>query len=74
MHRVEKLNNVSINVFELKFCQDKNKWKHNLSPIEISKNESDKNFDFLIYENGLIEKIHVFLGYHNKSFLCRRCL
>ena len=42
MHRFEKLNNLSINIIQLNFYQDGNKWKHNLIPIEISKNdESD---------------------------------
>ena len=29
VHNNEKLNNLFINIFELNFCQDKNKWKHN---------------------------------------------
>ena len=50
--------------------------EHNLIPIEISKNESDKVIDLLIYKNhyALIKKLHVFLGDHNKSFVSRRCL
>ena len=51
VHKFEKLNNLSIIIFEINFYQDKNKWKHNLIPIEISKNESDKVFDLLIYNN-----------------------
>ena len=47
----EKLNNLSLNIFELNFYQDENKWKYNLIPIEISKNESDKVFGLLIYKN-----------------------
>ena len=39
VHKFEKLNDSSINIFELNFYQDKIKWKHNLFPIEISKNE-----------------------------------
>ena len=76
MHRFEKLNNLSINIYELNFCQDGDKWRHNLIPIEISKNESDKVIDLLIYKNHytLNKKIHVFLGNHNKNFVCRRCL
>ena len=42
MHRFEKLNNLSMNIYELNFYQDGDKWKHNLIPIEISKNESDR--------------------------------
>ena len=29
VHKFEKLNNLSFNLFELNFYQDKNKWKHN---------------------------------------------
>ena len=44
--------------------------------IEISKNDSDRVVDLLIYKNhyAIIKKTHVFLGNHNKSFLCRECL
>ena len=62
MHRFEKLHNLSINIYELNFYQDGEKWKHNLVAIEISKNESDKVIDLLIYKNhyALIKKLHVF--------------
>ena len=75
-HKFEKLNNLSINIFELNFHQDKNKWKYNLVPIEISKNESDRVVDLLIYKNhyALIKNLYVFLGDHIKNFICRRCL
>ena len=42
VHKIEKLNNLSINLFELYFYQDHNKWRHKLVPIEVSKNESDR--------------------------------
>ena len=76
MHRFEKLNNLSIKIYELNFYQDGHKWKHNLKPIEISENESDRVVDLLIYRihYALIKKLHVILGDHNKSFVCRRCL
>ena len=76
VHRFNELNNLSVNIYELNFYQDGYKWKHNLIPIEISKNESDKVVDLLIYKNhyALKKKLHVFLGDHNKSFVCRRCL
>ena len=75
VHRFNELNNLSVNIYELNFYQDGDKWKHNLLPIEISKNGSDKVVDLLIYKNhyALIKKLHVFLGDHNKSFVCRRC-
>ena len=37
VHKFEKLNNLSINIFELNFYQDQNKWRHKLIPIKISK-------------------------------------
>ena len=76
VHRFNELNNLSVNIYELNFYQNSDKWKHNLIPIEISKNESDNVFDLLIYKNhyALIKKLHVFSGDHNKSFVCRRCL
>ena len=75
-HKFNELDNLSVNIFELTFYQDGDKWKHNLIPIEISKNESDNVIDLIIYKNhyALIKKLHVFLGIHNKSFVCRRCL
>ena len=76
VHKLNELNNLSVNINELNFYKDGDKWKHNLIPIEISKNESDNIIDLLIYKNhyALIKKLHVFLGDHNKSFVCRRCL
>ena len=53
VHKFEKLNNLSINIFELNFYRDQKKWKHKLIPIEISKNESDKVIDLLIYKNQI---------------------
>ena len=40
VHRFNELNILSINIFELNFYQDQNKWKHKIIPIEISENES----------------------------------
>ena len=76
VHRFNELNNLSVNIFELNFYQDKDKWKHNLIPIETSKNESERVVDLLIYKNhyALIKKLNVFLGDHHKNFICRRCL
>ena len=45
MYRFEKLNNLSINIYQLYFNQS---GKHKLIPIEISKNKSDKVIDLLI--------------------------
>ena len=45
VHRFNELNNLSVTIYELNFYQDGDKWKHNLVPIEISKNESDNIID-----------------------------
>ena len=72
MYRFEKLNNLSINIYDLGFDQN----KHKLLPIEISKNESDKVIDLLIYKNHyvLIKKLNVFIGKHDCKNVCRKCL
>ena len=76
VHRFNELNNLSVNIFELVFYQDQNQWKHKLIPFEISKNKSDRVIDLGIYINHfvLIKKLYVFLGDHNKKFICRQCL
>ena len=60
----------------MNFYQDKDKWKHNLISIEISKNDSDRVIDLLIYKNhyALIKKLNVFLGDHHENFICERWL
>ena len=75
MHNLEKLNNLSINIYGLSFYQDADKWEHNLIPIQISKNESDNFIDLSIYQNlyDLVKNLQVFLGNHNKHFVCRWC-
>ena len=53
VQRFERRNNLSINIFDLNFYQDQDKWKHNLIPIEISKyDESDRVVDLIIYKNN----------------------
>ena len=76
VHKFNELNNLSINIFELNFYQGQNKWKHKFIPIETIKNISDRVIDLAIYKNHyiLIEKLDVFLGDHNKKFICRQCL
>ena len=76
VHKFNDLNKLSVIIFELTFYQDQNKWKHKLVPIEINKNDSDRVIDLAIYKNhiALIKKLDVFLGDHNKKFICRRCL
>ena len=76
VHKFNELNNLSVNIFELNFYQDQKKWRHKLVPIEVSKNDSDRFLALAIYKNhyALIEKLNVFLGDHNRTFICRRCL
>ena len=76
VYRFEKLNILSINIFELNFYQDQNKWGHKLIPIEVSKNEPDRVIDLLIWKDpyALSKILIVFLGDINKKFVCRRCL
>ena len=76
VHKFNEVNNLSVNIFELNFYRDQNQWKHKLLPIEISKNNTDRIIDLAIYRNHyvLIKKLDVFLGDHNKKFICRRCL
>ena len=75
VHKFNELNKLSINIFELNFYQDQNKWRHKIISIEYSKNESDRVIDKLVYKNQyvLIKKLNVFLGDHHKTFICR-CL
>ena len=72
INRFEKLNNLSINIYELNFDQN----KHKLIPIEIRKNVSNKVIDLLIYKNHyfLIKKLNVFIGKHDCKYVCRKCL
>ena len=74
MHRFEKLKNLPENIFELKFYQDGNNWKHKLLHFEISITESDRVVDLLIYKNhyALLKKLNIFLGDLHKNFICRR--
>ena len=76
LHRFNELNNLSINIFEINFYQDRKKWRHKLFPIEISKINSDRVIDLAFYKKHytLIKKLDVFLGDHNKNLKCRRCL
>ena len=76
IHIFNELNKSSVNIFELNFYEDGNQWKDKLIPIEISKNNSDRVIDLAIYKNHfvLIKKLDVFLGDHNKKYICRQCL
>ena len=76
VHRFNEINNLSVNIFELNFYQDQNKWRHKLIPIEISKKNSDRVIDLAICKNHyiLFKKLDVFSGNDNKKFICRQCL
>ena len=54
VHNFNKQISLSINIFELVFYQAENEWKHNLIPIEISKNNSNRVNDVIIYENHYV--------------------
>ena len=76
VHMFEKLNNLSINIFELNFYQNQKKWRHELVPIEVKKSISVRVLDLLFYKTQyvLIKKLHIFLRNHNCNFGYRRCL
>ena len=76
VQKKEKLNNLSTNIFELNFYKNQNKCRLKLVSIEVSKIESDRVTDLLIYKNhyAFIKKLNVFLGDHHKTFIRRRCL
>ena len=48
VQKFNELKNLSINIFELNFYQDQKKRRHILTPVEVSKNESDRVIDLLI--------------------------
>ena len=76
VHRFNEWKNLSNKIFQLNFYQDQNKWRHKLITIENSKKNSDRVINLAIYKNHyiLIKKIDVFLGDHNKKFICWQCL
>ena len=73
--KFEKLNNqLSINVFEYSKEDDND---YNLVPLYISKNiENRRIIDLILYKNHyiLLKKLHVFIGKHDNSFVCRNFL
>ena len=70
MHRFEKVIDLSINIFELNFYEDQNKWKLKPISIELSKNETDRIVDLVIYKNHYVlnKKLNVFLGTQDCEF------
>ena len=67
---------MSVKIIELVFYHDQKNWNQKVTPIEISKNNSDKVIDKLIYKKHyvLIKKTHIFLSNHDPKFVCKRCL
>ena len=51
VHQFNELNNLSVHIFELNCNLGQNKWRHNLFPIEVNKNQSDRVIDLAIYKN-----------------------
>ena len=76
--KVEKQNNLSINVFAF----EKQKRKHSLYPVYVSNIESENIIDLLYIESNenthycLIKDLDSFMcdKNRNKSFICRDCL
>ena len=75
IEKFENLNNqLSINVFEYSKEEEND---YNLVPLYISKNiENRRIIDLFLYKNHyiLLKKLHVFIGKHDNSFVCRNCL
>ena len=73
--KFENLNNqLSINVFEYT-NDDDNDYK--LVLLYISKNNENRSIiDLFLYKNHyiLLKKLHVFIGKHDNSYVCRNCL
>ena len=46
VHKFEKINNLSMNIFQLNFYQDQNKWRHKVIPIENCENDFCRVIDF----------------------------
>ena len=77
MHKFERLNNLSIDIYDLNFSKDDNKWKHKQKPIEISKNITvDRVIHLGKYKNhyNLMKKVKVFFCKEDIKYICRRCL
>ena len=53
------MNNLTINIIDLQFYQERINWKHKLIPVEVIGNNSETVIDLLIYQNqyALIKNI-----------------
>ena len=54
VNNFEKLYNFFSIIFELNFNQNHKEWKQKLIPVEISKNNTNRVFDLLIYKNHYV--------------------
>ena len=54
VHRFNDVTSLSVNIFEVNFYQDQNKWTYKFFPIEVSKNDSDRVIDLAIYKNHYV--------------------
>ena len=68
----EEIKNLSINTFELGFYGNQNLWKHKLTRFDNNESDSGKAFNILLDKNHyvLIEKLHLFSGYHKPKLVC----
>ena len=73
--KFENLNPIlSIKVFECTTDEDND---YKLVPLYLSKNiENRRMIDLVLYKNHyiLLEKLHVFIGKHDNSYVCINCL
>ena len=75
MQKFDRIYSLSISIYELNFYQEDSKWKHNLTPIEISKNDTvDRVIDIIINKNLYVlkKKLNVFIGKEDKKYDCGR--
>ena len=74
VHKFEKLNGLSFNIFELNLYEDQNKWRQKLIPIQVSKLIQIDLLIFLVTTIILIKILNVYSGDRQNFFICRRCL
>ena len=74
VHKLENSNIFSINIIDINFCQDQNKFKNNLIPNGIIKKISDKVIVPLISknQNDLNKNLILLLGKHDRKNFGRK--
>ena len=76
VYKFEKIKTFSSKIYDLGFCEDK-KWKQELMPIAVSKNDSDRVVDLLIHKNHYVlisRKVNISSGNHDCKLSSRKCL